>query len=79
MKNQSVEPERLKVMRAENARIARTAQLTGKPEDQKRALESKRAYNAARIEEFVAFVLATSPPLTNAQRQRIARILRDGG
>lgn len=56
--------------RAELARAARRAQRSNAPED-RRAVATLRA-------EYVAKVVAEAPPLTPAQRDRIAVLLRGG-
>jgi hypothetical protein len=41
--------------------------------------EIARAYAEERLVDFISKVVAEAPPLTDAQRDRIASILRGGG
>lgn len=42
-------------------------------------LEARANLKAARLEDYVARVIASAPPLTNEQRERIAALLRPTG
>lgn len=42
-------------------------------------IETARDLAAARIEEYVEGVVASAPPLTDEQRQRITRLLAPAG
>ncbi len=56
---------------------ARVASLTRsrKPDDPD-LLEARRSLKAARTEDYIARVVATAPPLTAEQADRIATLLR---
>jgi hypothetical protein len=41
--------------------------------------DARRDLAAAKLEQYVAKVVATAPPLTSAQRDRIAALLRPVG
>lgn len=58
----------------ERSRLARLHQ-THSP-DSPEVRKAKRDFTAARLEDHVARVLADAPPLTDAQRERIAYLLR---
>lgn len=49
------------------------------PADDPRLLEAKRDLKAARLEDHVAAVVESFPPLTDAQRARVATLLTRGG
>jgi hypothetical protein len=61
------------------AERARVASLTrSRPPDHPDLIEARRSLRAERLAEHVRKVVETSPPLTPAQRDRIASILRGG-
>ena len=51
----------------------------GRSPDAKTANAARRALTAAKLERAVRQALAAAPPLTAAQRETIARLLRVGG
>lgn len=56
---------------------ARIAALTrSRPADDPELIEARQSLRAARLEDHVRTVLAEAPPLTDAQRDRIAQLLR---
>lgn len=57
--------------RARHAGLRRT-----RPADDPDVVDAKRDLAAARLEEHVRRIVAAAPPLTPAQRDRIAGILR---
>lgn len=59
---------------------ARIASLTrSRQPDDPELVAARQNLAALRLEEFVSKTLATCPPLTNTQRDRIAALLRAGG
>jgi len=69
----------LATRRAELARAERQKRLNpGDPERVERASELRRNYAAEKLAEYVAKVVAQAPPLTPAQRDRVAILLRGG-
>ena len=58
---------------AQRAKIARTQRARGAAHPDTIAI--RRDYAAARLESYVEGVVASAPPLTEAQRRRIAAIL----
>lgn len=62
---------------ATRAKIARASVLTRYHDaDDAVVLDARRDAAAARMEDYVARVVAEAPPLTDAQRDRIAALLR---
>lgn len=59
--------------RARVATLSRSRAVTD-PE----LVEARRSLRAARLEDHVRKALADAPPLTDAQRERIARLLMGG-
>jgi hypothetical protein len=58
---------------------ARVAALTrSRPPDDPELVEARRDLAAEGIAQHIAKVVAKAPPLTSAQRDRIAAILRGG-
>jgi hypothetical protein len=47
--------------------------------DKEAAQEARRDLAAAKIEDYVSRVVAEAPPLTPAQRDRIAALVKAGG
>ena len=47
--------------------------------DDPEVLEAARDLRAARLEDYVAKVVALAPPLSDEQRARIARLLQGNG
>ena len=69
----------LATRRAELARAERQKHLNpGDPERVERASQLRRDYAAEKLAEYVAKVVAQAPPLTPAQRDRVAILLRGG-
>ncbi len=65
--------------RAELARAERQKRLKpGDPERVERARQLRSDYKAEKLAEYVAKVVDAAPPLTPAQRDRIAALLRGG-
>jgi len=65
--------------RAELARAERQKHLNpGDPARIERARQLRGDYAAAKLADYVAAVVASAPPLTAAQRQQIAALLRGG-
>lgn len=58
---------------AQRAKIARTQRARGAAHPD--TIATRRDYAAARLESYVEEVVASGPPLTEAQRRRIAAIL----
>jgi len=59
---------------------ARVASLTrSRTNDDPVLVDARLTLKAANLEEYVAKVVATAPPLTPAQRDRIASLLRPVG
>nr|WP_298984780.1 hypothetical protein [uncultured Micrococcus sp.] len=55
----------------------RVASLTrSRPADDPQLIEARRDLAAAKLDAYVKRVLAEAPPLTDAQRDRIAALLR---
>lgn len=55
------------------------AQLAGLSQRQpERAAEVRRDYRAAKAEQYIKELIASAPPLTSAQRDRLCRLLREG-
>ncbi|MHC9294186.1 hypothetical protein ACRCUN_17115 [Mycobacterium sp. LTG2003] len=50
-----------------------------RPADDPELLEAKRNLAALSLEDYVRRVVASAPPLTDEQRDRIAALLRAGG
>ena len=48
------------------------------PDDAERVAKARGDLTAARIEAFIEKALADAPPLTDAQRRRLARLLTGG-
>jgi len=66
--------------RAEVARAERQVKHhPDQPEHAERATGLRRDYAAEKLADYVAQVVAQAPPLTAAQRDRIAALLRGGG
>lgn len=61
----------------ERARVASLTRTLGA--DAPEVIEARRSLKAIRLEEYVARVVAEAPPLTDAQRDRIAALLRPVG
>lgn len=61
----------------ERARIASLSR-SRKPDDPE-LIEARRNLRAVRLAEHVTKALAAAPPLTDEQRQSIARLLTGGG
>lgn len=64
--------DRLENLRAEIARESRTVRRTG---DQSRLEDLKRAYAAAKLDDYIRRVFADFPPLTEDQRARLTALL----
>ena len=59
---------------SERARVASLSR--SRATDDPDLLEARRNLKSARLEDYVARVVAEAPPLTSAQRDRIAALLR---
>lgn len=59
------------------ARIARLSQ--DRAADDPELIQERQNLKAQRLEEHIAAVINSAPPLTDEQRDRIAAILRGGG
>ena len=58
----------------------RVASLTrSRPADDPELIEARANLAAEKLAEYVARVVAEAPPLTDAQRDRIAALLRPAG
>ena len=58
---------------------ARLASLTrSRSADDPDLLAARRDLRAARLEEYISKTLAAAPPLSDAQRDRLALLLRGG-
>ena len=69
----------LATRRAELARAERQKHLNpGDPERVEHASQLRRDYAAEKLADYVAKVVAQAPPLTPAQRDKIAVLLRGG-
>ena len=66
----------LQTMRVGIARAEKTAKRTG---DRAPVERIRRDYAAASIEDYVRRTVDSAPPLTDAQRDRIAALLRPTG
>ena len=62
---------------SERARVASLSR--SRATDDPDLLEARRNLKSARLEDYVARVVAEAPPLTSAQRDRIAALLRPAG
>lgn len=58
---------------AQRAKIARTERIHGAAHAD--TVEARRDYAAAKLEAYVEKIVASAPPLTEAQRRRIAAVL----
>lgn len=59
---------------------ARYASLTrSRPADDPDLLNARRDLRCERLAKHIAETVAAAPPLTGAQRDRLAILLRDGG
>lgn len=47
--------------------------------DQHAAVEATRDLAAAKLEQYIERIVSEAPPLTSAQRDRLALLLRGGG
>ncbi len=47
--------------------------------DSQHVQDARRDLAAAKIEDYIEKVVSEAPPLTGAQRDRLAVLLRDGG
>ncbi len=68
-------PERLKA----RSRLARKAQLAASNRDPiaaEEVVEARRAYNFVTAADYIKAVVDASPPLSSAQRDRLATLLR---
>ncbi len=73
------ENQSLAARRADVARAERQKHLNpGDPERVEHASQLRRDYAAEKLAEYVAKVVAQAPPLTPAQRDRVAILLRGG-
>ncbi len=73
------EKQSLAARRADVARAERQKHLNpGDPERVEHASQLRRDYAAEKLADYVAKVVAQAPPLTPAQRDKIAVLLRDG-
>ena len=70
------ESAQLARLRAGIARAEHNSQLTGDPAP---ALDARREYAAAKIEDYVRRTVDTAPPLTDEQRSRLAALLTSSG
>lgn len=61
---------------AERARIA--GMTRSRPADDPDLLAARQNFKALRLEDHIRRVVSEAPPLTDAQRDRIATILRGG-
>ena len=69
----------LATRRAELARAERQKHLNpGDPERVERASQLRRDYAAEKLVEYVTRIVDAAPPLSPAQRDRIAVLLRGG-
>ena len=65
---------------ATRAKIARASVLTRYHDEADAVVvDARRDAAAARVEDYVARVVAEAPPLTDAQRDRISTLLRPAG
>jgi hypothetical protein len=62
-------------MRAEVARRAKVAKHDPTPENLSALVDARRDYAAAKIEHSVRRIVGAAPPLTEAQRTRLAAIV----
>jgi hypothetical protein len=70
---------RLPTLRAELARATRISRVRpGDPAAADAVANARRAYAAARIEDFARRALADAPPLTDEQRARLGLLLQTG-
>ena len=74
MPEASLATRRAEIARAERHRLRRPDD----PERAEHASQLRRDYAAERLAEYVAKVVDAAPPLTPAQRDRIAVLLRGG-
>jgi hypothetical protein len=74
-----VPPKALMDGRASLARAERKAKRSGDPADRESAQATRAEYAALKLAEFITRVVESAPPLTNAQRDRLALLLRGGG
>jgi len=73
------EKQSLAARRADVARAERQKRLNpGDPERVEHASQLRRNYAAEKLADYVAKVVDAAPPLTAAQRDRIAVLLRGG-
>jgi hypothetical protein len=57
--------------------VSRVAALSrSRSIDDPELTEARRELSAARLEDYIARVVAEAPPLTNAQQERLALLLR---
>ncbi len=66
-------------MRARLARASRRAKRTDDPTDRAEVRRLQSEYAAERLADYVREVVAKFPPLTDAQRDSIAALLRPIG
>ncbi|WP_271437791.1 hypothetical protein [Micrococcus luteus] len=62
---------------SERARVASLSR--SRSTDDPELIEARRNLKAERLADYVARVVAEAPPLTDAQRDRIAALLRPSG
>lgn len=62
---------------SERARVASLSR--SRSTDDPELIEARRNLKAERLADYVARVVAEAPPLTDAQRDRIAALLRPAG
>lgn len=62
---------------AERARVASLSR--SRPVDDPELIRARQSLKAMKLEEYVSRIVAEAPPLTDAQRDRIAALLRPAG
>lgn len=60
--------------RSARARLAQSAHATGR--DSAETTEARRDFAAARLDDYIRDTLAKAPPLTDAQRTKLAQLLK---
>lgn len=70
------EHQPLAAQRAALARAVRKAKTD--PDSAAAVVELRADYAAARLEDFIRRTVATAPPLSQVQRERLAMLLRGG-
>ena len=63
--------------RSEQAKLA--VLVRHRPGDTEAITSARRDFAASKLSDYISRTLATAPPLTDSQRERLAHLLRGGG